>query len=164
MFHKEQFSYKHITNEYYSSDLSFRCFILKPFCFAASEGDRSSQLGDGCQRDHALGRVPCLGQPVSLQLPAIAPLGSGAFSRAAGVFIAARALALPPEPPKGLSRYETLNLIGRGSYAKVVAAWDKSEEKLVAVKMERTTDEEAASELLTSWMLLQHENVLRLLD
>ena len=73
-------------------------------------------------------------------------------------------MALPPVPPKGLSRYETLNLIGRGSYAKVVAAWDKIEEKLVAVKKERTTDEEAASELLTFWMLPQHENVLRLLD
>ena len=121
MLHKEQFSDKHIINEYYSSDLSFRCFILKPFCFAASEGDRSSRLGDGCQRDHTLGRVPCLGQPVSLQLPAIAPLGSGAFSRAAGVSTAARAMALPPVPPEGLSRYEALNLIGRGSYAKVVA-------------------------------------------
>ena len=41
-----------------------------------STGRRRSRLGDGCQRDHALGRVPCLGQPVSLQLPAIAPLAA----------------------------------------------------------------------------------------
>ena len=164
MLHKEQFSDKHIINEYYSSDLSFRCFILKPFCFAASQGDRSSRLGDGCQRDHTLGRVPCLGQPVSLQLPAIAPLGSGALSRAAGVSTAARAMVLPPGTPKGLKRYERLNLFGEGADAKVFAAWDCSEAKLVALKAEPATDDEAARELLAFWMLPQHENVLRLLD
>ena len=162
MLHKEQFSDKHIINEYYSSDLSFRCFILKPFCFAASEGDRSSRLGDGCQRDHTLGRVPCLGQPVSLQLPAIAPLGSGALSRAAGVSTAARVM-VSPVPLKGLKRYEPLNLLGKGAYAKVFAAWDNSEGKLVALKEERATDTEAARELLAFWILPQHENVLRLL-
>ena len=76
-----------------------------------------------CPRSRPWGRVPCLGQPVSLQLPAIASLGSGALSRAAGVSTAARAMVLPPGTPKGLRRYERLNLLGEGADAKVFAAW-----------------------------------------
>ena len=86
------------------------------------------------------------------------------MSRAAGVSTAARAMVLPPGPPKGLRRYERLNLLGESSDAKVFAAWDCSEAKLVGVKVEQATDDEAARELLAFWMLPQHENVLRLLD
>ena len=66
-------------------------------------------------------------------------------------------------PPKGMRRYEPLRVLGKGAYAKVYAAWDSSEGKLVALKEERATDTEAARELLAFWILPQHENVLRLL-
>jgi len=70
----------------------------------------------------------------------------------------------PALAPKGFDRYEKLNLIGKGGYGDVFAAWDSSEQKLVAIKGQRCKDEESARELLVFWAMPRHPNVLHLLD
>ncbi|WP_169302025.1 PEGA domain-containing protein [Thermococcus gammatolerans] len=75
-------------------------------------------------------------------------------------------IPVPGFPPELLDKYEPLEFLGEGGFAKVFKARRKKDGKIVALKIPRIDERTSKTFLkeITAWLQLDHPNIVRLYD
>ena len=75
-------------------------------------------------------------------------------------------LLVPGFPPELLDKYEPLEFLGEGGFAKVFKAKRKKDDKIVALKIPRIDEKTSKTFIkeVSTWLHLNHQNIVKLYD